>query len=87
MFSDEKQLMFISEIVKEQLGIEEESDDLEEVDPFFENDLKHRINALEKLLKEKDNYIHQLEIKLSVESKRLDLLELKFYEFKCKFKR
>ena len=84
MSYNEDQLKLISDAVKEQLGIEEDEDEslvfLE--GPETLNTVYEEINVLKKSMKEKDDYIHKLELLLINESKRLDLLEQMFYEFK-----
>lgn len=70
----------ISEAVMEQLGIEEDEDAIEEVVSIDE--ISHQINTLKQELDEKDAYIHQLEIQLTNESKRIDLLERIVFKMK-----
>jgi hypothetical protein len=76
---NDEQFRLISDAVKEQLGIEEDDDPLEE----FEL-LNLKIKSLEEEIQKRDDYIHKLEVLLVDESKRLDLLEKMFYEFKYK---
>ncbi|MBN2796698.1 MAG: hypothetical protein JXR88_14910 [Clostridia bacterium] len=67
--------------VCEQLGIEENEALLEEdiLDLVY---LNQKIEDLEHLLEKKDQTIHQLELQLNDESKRIDLLEQYYYEFR-----
>lgn len=89
MSYNDDQLKLISDAVKEQLGIEEDEDEsiLFFEEPASLETVNHEIEALKKSIDEKDRYIHKLELLLIDESKRLDLLERMFYEFKEKYKR
>lgn len=86
-----EQSELITQAVKEQLGIEEEEDydDFEGdlVDQIQNNfseldKIKFKMNEVERELMVKENYIHKLEKLLLDEIKRVDLLEIKFYEIK-----
>lgn len=89
MSYDDEQLRSISDAVKEQLGIEEDEDEslIFIEDPNSLEALNYEIEALKVSVKEKDEYIHKLELKLVDASKRIDLLERMFYDFKEKYKR
>lgn len=81
MTYNEKSLDTISQAVREQLGIEEPEDYIDETEHAIEY-LNERIQHLESDIKKKDQYIHKLELLLIDESRRLDLLEKMYYEFK-----
>lgn len=85
MSYDDDQLRTISEAVCEQLGIEEEDDYYDELDAI--EHLNEKVKTLENAIKEKDHYIHKLEILLIDESKRIDLLEQMCHEVNKKLMR
>lgn len=81
MRSKEDRSEVILQAVCEQLGIEEQEAVFEE-DVLDLSYLNHKIEDLEAELETKDRIIHELEIQLKDEAKRIDLLEQLYYEFK-----
>lgn len=74
----------ISDSVKEQLGIEE---DFDYVDDILINQLQYKLSELEGSVEAKTEYINRLELELTQASRKIDTLEKEFYSFKTRLKR